>query len=58
MRLSDIMSAMKLSTYAEVALVIFFAVFVGVVLHVYRKGGRREYERARFMPLEDDHEER
>lgn len=54
MKLSDVMSSMGLAVYAEVALVIFFAVFVGVLLHVYRRDLRPEYERARMMPLDDD----
>jgi len=54
MKLSDVMSAMGLAGYAEIALIIFFAVFLGVVFHVYRREGRLQYERARFMPLRDD----
>jgi cbb3-type cytochrome oxidase subunit 3 len=54
MKLSDVMSSMGLAFYAEVALVIFFAVFVGVAFHVYRREMRPVYERARLMPLDDE----
>jgi len=54
MKLSDVMSAMGLAGYAEVALVLFIAIFIGVVLHVYRKDGRAQYERAAQIPLHDD----
>lgn len=53
MKLSDVMSAAHgLSSYAEVALVIFFGVFVGVVLDVVY-GGRR-HEVLGLLPLSDD----
>ena len=53
MKLSDVMSAMQLAQYAEVALVIFFGVFVLVVLHVMRRGLRQHWERAARLPLEE-----
>lgn len=56
MRLSDIMGHMGLAFYAEVGLVIFFAVFVAVALRLIfaRRELAATYDRARFMPLEDD----
>jgi hypothetical protein len=53
MKLSDVMSAAHgLSAYAEVALVIFLGVFLGVVLDLFCSGRRNaELER---LPLEDD----
>jgi cbb3-type cytochrome oxidase subunit 3 len=54
MRLSDIMSRMGLHTYAEVALVIFFVVFVGIAIYVFSRRRRKHWDRARYMPLEDD----
>ncbi|MCC6899674.1 MAG: CcoQ/FixQ family Cbb3-type cytochrome c oxidase assembly chaperone [Polyangiaceae bacterium] len=54
MKLSDVMSAMGLAAYAEVSLVIFFAVFVAVVFHVYRRDLRAHWEQASRMPLDDD----
>ena len=57
MKLSDVMSAMQLAEYAEIALVIFFGVFVLVVLHVMRRGLRHDWERAARLPLEEGPEE-
>jgi len=56
-KLSDVMSAMQLAEYAEIALVIFFGVFVLVLLHVMRRGLRRDWERAARLPLEDGAED-
>lgn len=53
MKLSDVMSSMGLASYAEIALVIFFTIFVGVVFHVYRRDMQPEFERASRMPLDD-----
>ena len=52
MKLSDVMSAMGLATYAEVALVIFLVVFAAVAIDVLR-GGRRK-ESLALLPLADD----
>lgn len=52
MKLSDIMSAAGLALYAEVALVIFFVVFVLVAVRVL--GGRQDYRRVQMLPLDDD----
>jgi hypothetical protein len=54
MRLSDIMSAMHLSSYAELALAIFMLAFlaIGVQLLLAREG--ETWERARFLPLEPE----
>jgi hypothetical protein len=43
---------MGLSAYAEVALLIFLGVFIGVVFDVIASG--RQHEAARLLPLEDD----
>jgi cbb3-type cytochrome oxidase subunit 3 len=51
MKLSDVMSAANLAVYAEIALLIFFVVFVLVVWRVLSKN--RDYERARHLPLDD-----
>ena len=53
MRLSDIMSNMNLSFYPQVALVIFLAVFVAVVVRVFSKSAAKDYEEASKLPLED-----
>jgi cbb3-type cytochrome oxidase subunit 3 len=56
MKLSDIMSALELSIYAEVALVIFIGVFLGVVLHIWRD--REQFQQARLLPLSDERDAR
>ncbi|MBK7582231.1 MAG: CcoQ/FixQ family Cbb3-type cytochrome c oxidase assembly chaperone [Myxococcales bacterium] len=48
------MGAMGLAGYAEIALLIFFVVFVGVVVRLFRRDESAVFERARFMPLDDD----
>jgi cbb3-type cytochrome oxidase subunit 3 len=53
MRLSDVVSHAGLAGYAEIALVIFFVVFVAVSIAVLRPSRRRELERAARMPLDD-----
>jgi hypothetical protein len=53
MKLSDVMSqAHGLSVYAEVALVIFIGVFLGVVLDLL--SSRRRNEALALLPLESD----
>jgi hypothetical protein len=56
MRLSDIMSAAGLSSWAELGLIISFVTFTGVALWVlFRRSA--SWERARYLPLEDDRSE-
>jgi hypothetical protein len=52
MKLSDVMSSMGLSIYAEVALLLFIGVFVGVLIELVVSG--RQHEALRLLPLEDD----
>jgi cbb3-type cytochrome oxidase subunit 3 len=54
MKLSDVMSSMGLAAYAEIAMVIFLAVFLAVALQLLRKKNIEAYERARLIPLDDD----
>jgi len=54
-KLSDVMSAMNLASYAEVALLLFFAAFIAVVIWVFRQSNARHWESAREMPLDDEH---
>jgi hypothetical protein len=51
MKLSDVMSAMGLSAYAEVALLLFIGAFIGVSLELLLSGKRREA--LRYLPLDD-----
>jgi len=53
-RLSDLMSAMQMSQYAELALVLFMAAFAAVALQLLGKGREREWDSARLLPLEDE----
>ena len=53
MSLTDIMSNAGLSTYAEVALVIFFLAFVGIVIYVFSRR-RGQWNHERDLPLEHD----
>ena len=55
MRLSDIMSHAGLSGYAEVALVIFLAAFLLILVAVFAPSRTREFEAASRMPLDDVH---
>jgi cbb3-type cytochrome oxidase subunit 3 len=54
MRLSDVMSGSGLAFYAEVALVIFVAAFILILVRVFAPSRRREMEEASRLPLEDD----
>ena len=54
MRLSDIMGAAGLVTWAEIGLVISFITFAAIVVYVYVVRSRASYEDARQLPLDDD----
>lgn len=54
MRLSDIMSAMQLGTYAEVALVLFMAAFAAIAVNVFRRRNADTWEQARHLPLDGE----
>jgi len=56
MKLSDVVSAMHISIFAQVPLLIFFGIFIGVVLHLMQ--GRNAFEHARQLPLDDQRPER
>lgn len=53
MRLSDIMSNLQLSSYAEAALLIFFCAFLAIAWSVFSKP-HDAWERSRHQPLEPD----
>ena len=57
MKLSDVMGAMGLSVYAEIGLVLFLVAFTLIAVDLLR-GNRAELERARALPLHDDHSEK
>lgn len=50
---SDMMSAMDLSMFPQIALVIFLVVFAGVLVRVFSRARTKEYEEASRLPLED-----
>jgi hypothetical protein len=52
MKLSDIMSALHISVFAEIPLVIFFGVFVGVCLHLFSSQSE-DLEALRSLPLDE-----
>jgi len=52
MKLTDVIAAAGLSSYAEVSLLIFFGVFVGVVVDLLSGAGR--HEAMRVLPLDDE----
>ena len=54
MRLTDIMSGAGLSIYAQIALVIFVAVFVAIVLRTFAPSRRKEMDELARLPLEDE----
>jgi hypothetical protein len=52
MKLTDIMSAAHLSTYAEIAMVIFMVVFVGAAIRIATT--RKEFtDHMGHLPLDD-----
>lgn len=53
MKLSDIMSGAGLSNYAEIALVIFLAVFIGMAIRTFAPSRNREMKEASMLPLDD-----
>ena len=52
MKLSDVVSAMQLSIYAEVPLLIFMGVFIGVA--AYLLGNPKNFAQAASLPLRDE----
>ncbi len=52
MKLNDVVAAMNLPIFAEVPLVIFLGVFLGVVLHLV--GRRGEFAAMGALPLRDE----
>jgi cbb3-type cytochrome oxidase subunit 3 len=53
MRLSEIMSAAGLQVFAEIGLVLFLAIFAGVVVYTFTRKNRATFDRARSAPLTD-----
>jgi len=53
MSLSDIMSAAGLSSWTEAALVICFATFVAILIHLFVVRKNRPYDHEAGLPLDD-----
>ena len=54
MSLTDVMSGFGLHLFAEVGLVLFAAAFLAIVVTTFLRRNRAAYERARYLPLEDE----
>ena len=54
MDLTSLMSHAGLAGYAEVALILFFAVFLAVAAWIFAPSRRKEMSEASHLPLEDD----
>lgn len=53
MSLTDLMSHAGLADYAQIALVLFCAAFVAIVIRTFAPGNKREMEQVGRLPLED-----
>ena len=53
MRLGEIMSAAGLQVFAEIGLVMFLAIFAGVVVYTFTRRNRATFDRAANAPLDD-----
>lgn len=51
MRLAEIMGAAGLQVFAEIGLVLFLAIFAGVLAYTFNKRNRVTFDRARIAPL-------
>jgi cbb3-type cytochrome oxidase subunit 3 len=54
MSMADIVSATRLHVLAEAALVVTLAAFATVLVTVFLGRNRAAFDRARFLPLEDE----
>ena len=54
MKLSDIMSAAGLTSWAEIGLVISLLTFAAIVAYVFIVRSRASYEEDRNLPFDDD----
>ena len=54
MSLTDVMSAFALQVFPEAGLVLFGAAFVAIAVTMFLRRNRTYFERARFLPLEED----
>jgi hypothetical protein len=50
MKLSDVMSAMHMTIFAEVPLLIFLGIFIGVAIDLFQR--KKHFDDMRFLPLD------
>jgi len=53
MRLSDMVAGLGPAGLTELAMVIFLAVFAGIVVYVAMRGNRKHFEEAKQLPFDD-----
>jgi hypothetical protein len=53
MKLSDVVSSLHLPIFAEVPLLVFLGIFVGVAVHLL--GRREHFSELEALPLRDEH---
>ena len=53
MSLSELVSALRLHLWAEIALVLFLALFAGVLVYTLGRKRAALFDRARHMPLDE-----
>jgi cbb3-type cytochrome oxidase subunit 3 len=56
MGLSDVVGQAGLGGFTIVAMLLFLALFVGIVIWTFLPRRRREFERESRLPLDDGHE--
>jgi cbb3-type cytochrome oxidase subunit 3 len=54
MSLSDVMSAFALQVFPEVGFVLFGTAFLVIAVTMFLRRNRTYFERARFLPLDED----
>jgi len=54
MSLTDVMSGFALQVFPEAGLVLFGAAFLAIAVTLFLRRNRTYFERARFLPLEDE----
>ena len=54
MKLSDIMGHANLAIYAEIAMVLFMAVFIAVAIRIWLPSKAKDHAEAARLPLDDE----
>jgi len=54
MKLSDVMSHAGLAGYAEVAMILFILVFIGIAIAALRPGDKQAMDAASRLPFNDE----